>query len=187
MRNDGPLRLLYQPSRAPLPKLSRAPRGQSRCDTPSRTVLCGQRESQIRNLSYASNSAPAPRPVLPTRHGTARNADRIGKREDLLPPFFKCLLPFRRSDEILYFHLLEFTRAENKIPRCYFIAECLPICAIPNGNFGCRESTTFLKLTNMPATSPGRRYAVVASSYKRDGSREHRVEHFSALKRVRKS
>ena len=68
--------------------------------------------------------------ALPVRHfqlmhRIARDTYRTGKREDLLPPFFKCFLPLRRSNEILDLHLLQLPHAENKITRGYFIPERL--------------------------------------------------------------
>src|SRR3569832_2512546 len=36
------------------------------------------------------------------------------------------------------------------------LRKALPICANPNGSLGCSESTTFLKLTNMPPAGAGR-------------------------------
>src|SRR3989344_4532402 len=115
------------------------------------------------------------------------DADRFVECVNVLSPLFECALPFGSAYKILNFHLLEFARAKNEIPRSNLVAESLPYLRDAERQFGMQGVDDVLEIDEYAAG--GLRPEVRIGRFSRRANRrhEHRVEHFSVLKRVGKS
>ena len=88
----------------------------------------------------------------------ARQADGVHPPVHMvLNPLLVDALVLAGLDEVFDLHLLQFADAKKKFLGVISLRKDLPVWAMPKGNLRLVESSTFLKLTNMPWAVSGRR------------------------------